>query len=103
MRTKLITEILGCFSLIVNYKGANISDRNVNNFILMLYFLKVNHFSIIAKRLEQRFLLGPRARNVLQLLKLLLTILIISHIYACVWIYVAREENANSNINYNNS
>ena len=89
VRKKLITEIFGCFSLIVNYKSANLSEKWINNLILMLYFLKINHFSDITKRIEQRFLLGPRVVNIISLFKLLLTVLLISHIYTCIWIFTA--------------
>lgn len=94
VKNSIITEIIGCLFIAFNFLTLNNTLDNTNlktirSICLMLFFIKINHFTKIAKRIEERFLLSPKVRNILKFIKLLASILIISHIYACVWIYFA--------------
>lgn len=90
VKTSLVTEILGCLSLIAHFFSW---EGYIQQFVLMLFISKVNHFSNIAARLQERFLLSPTIQNRLKLVKLLITNILISHFYACIWIYIAYQQN----------
>lgn len=65
-------------------------------FFLLFFFMKLSSFNEIIKKLEERSHLNKRISNIIQFIKLLFTIVIIAHIFACLWVFVANIES-----NYN--
>lgn len=63
---------------------------------LFLYFIKYKSITKIFKRLELRLDLKSSLLNLIALLKLLITVLFIAHIFANFWLYLARS-NPNDN------
>lgn len=57
-------------------------------FFLMFFYMKLNCFSDITKRLEELSHLKKKTSLIIQLIKLVFTILIIAHMIACLWILV---------------
>ncbi len=56
----------------------------------LLFFLKIFIFNKMTRKLEESFRIGLWAQNVLNLLKLVISILFMAHIIACIWVYEAR-------------
>lgn len=42
------------------------------------------------KKLEERYNIKHTLKNILELIKLIVTILFISHMFACIWIFFAK-------------
>ena len=42
------------------------------------------------KKIEDSFSINTKTHNILALLQLLINILLISHIFACLWIFIGR-------------
>ena len=59
---------------------------------LLFMFLKIKKFSRISNKLMERWMLGQNLRNSISLIKLLLSVLMISHVFACIWVFIGREE-----------
>lgn len=57
-------------------------------YINILFYLKINHFSKIANKFEDLFNIGPRGRNTLSLIKLLMTVFVVLHIFASIWLFI---------------
>ncbi|KAL4510985.1 hypothetical protein ABPG73_008063 [Tetrahymena malaccensis] len=70
--------------------------------LLLPIVFKHNDFYVIIKKLKQKFLLDRRAQNIIELINLLKNILVISHIFACIWLFVGLMSEQN-NIRSNNS
>ncbi|EAR91776.2 cation channel family protein (macronuclear) [Tetrahymena thermophila SB210] len=70
--------------------------------LLLPIIFKHNDFYVIIKKLKQKFLLDRRAQNIIELINLLKNILLISHIFACIWLFVGLMSDEN-NIQSNNS
>ncbi|EAR91777.2 cation channel family protein (macronuclear) [Tetrahymena thermophila SB210] len=56
--------------------------------LLIPIIFKHNDFYVIIKKLKQKFLLDRRAQNIIELINLLKNILVISHIFACIWLFI---------------
>lgn len=69
-------------------------DDTFTRIIKLCFILKVSNFSKITKRLEERFLLGPKLNNTIKFLKLLLTIILITHLCSCIWVFIALRQEA---------
>ncbi|KAL4505995.1 hypothetical protein ABPG72_013756 [Tetrahymena utriculariae] len=64
----------------------------VYKIFLMLFFFKILSLSQIFRKIEERFNLSKRVTYLLQLIKVLFTIILINHLFACLWVYVAKQE-----------
>lgn len=42
------------------------------------------------KKIKDSFILDKKMQNVVELVNLIKNILLISHVFACIWIYVAK-------------
>ncbi|KAL4438145.1 hypothetical protein ABPG74_016924 [Tetrahymena malaccensis] len=58
--------------------------------ILLLYFIKGMRISKLLTKLEEQFQVTRKQLNLLQLVKLLVFVLIVSHIFACIWLFVGK-------------
>ncbi len=69
-------------------------DRQWVNVLLLLFFLRARNFQEIFKRIEVRFKLTKTITNYIQLLYLLFTVIFLSHLFSCIWIYMGKKEQA---------
>lgn len=69
------------------YYNESSATRSTKILLLTIVF-KLNDFYVVIKKIKQKFLLDRRAQNMIELLNLLKNILIISHIFACIWVLV---------------
>ncbi|EWS74973.1 cation channel family protein (macronuclear) [Tetrahymena thermophila SB210] len=71
----------------------DIDENNASFQLLLLPFIfKVFSINATLKNFEERFNLPKFLLNMIQLAKLLLTIIFINHLFACLWLYIARIE-----------
>jgi hypothetical protein len=68
----------------------------VQNFPLILFYLKWANFQHIKQRLEQRYQLNSDIENTLSLIKLFLTLIFFCHVFAALWLWIARKEEENN-------
>ena len=54
--------------------------------------MKLNSFTKIVKRLEERSHFSKRTGNKIKLVKLLFTVIVIVHLVACIWSFVGLQE-----------
>ena len=62
----------------------------------LLFFCKIVKFSSILKKLEEMLFIDESIYNILSLLKLILRIIFISHLFACIWYYIGTLNSENS-------
>ncbi len=65
-------------------------EQQLNAWILVLIYVKINYVQQLLKRLEEVFELSVRTQNYLELLNLLFTLLFVAHVFACIWLYIPR-------------
>ncbi|EAR84198.2 cyclic nucleotide-binding domain protein (macronuclear) [Tetrahymena thermophila SB210] len=58
--------------------------------VLLLYFIKGMRITKLLTKLEEQFQVTRKQLNLLQLVKLLVFVLIVSHIFACIWLFVGK-------------
>ncbi|KAL4480344.1 hypothetical protein ABPG74_020860 [Tetrahymena malaccensis] len=109
LKNNSVTDIISVIPFIISfyfdpYINQSLGDQklaeNKPNWIqhpaykifLMLFFLKILSLSQIFRKIEERFNLSKRVTYILQLIKLLFTIILINHLFACLWVYVAKQE-----------
>ncbi|KAL4505998.1 hypothetical protein ABPG72_013759 [Tetrahymena utriculariae] len=99
----LLKDIICVFPLIFTfyyqantYQQSQQQDMNENNsqyqFLLLPFIFKVFSINSTLKKFEERFNLPRYLLNIIQLTKLLFTIIFINHMFACLWLYLARVE-----------
>ncbi|KAL4484469.1 hypothetical protein ABPG74_019646 [Tetrahymena malaccensis] len=88
---------------LIHFNGVKQSQTKMT--LLLPIIFKHNDFYVIIKKLKQKFLLDRRAQNIIELINLLKNILVISHIFACIWLFIGlkSEEFYQQNDNSNNS
>ncbi|EAR85804.2 cation channel family protein (macronuclear) [Tetrahymena thermophila SB210] len=60
--------------------------------ILLLFFIRLQKFQIIMHRFEENFHMIRSTRNIINLFKVVLNIIFVSHIFSCIWIVMAIQE-----------
>ncbi|EGR32569.1 hypothetical protein IMG5_077350, partial [Ichthyophthirius multifiliis] len=55
-------------------------------------FFKLIRVSIITHQIEERFNLKPKTINIIELIKLFLTVIIVAHLFGSIWIFVGQFE-----------
>ena len=70
------------------------NERNI--FIDCVIFLKYYHFKKITEETEQFLLIGEKLHNYINLIKLILNIILIAHIFACIWHFIGASQIENS-------
>ncbi|KAL4480341.1 hypothetical protein ABPG74_020857 [Tetrahymena malaccensis] len=70
------------------------TEQNSSYFqlILLPFIFKVFSINSTLKKFEERFNLPRFLLNIIQLIKLLFTIVFINHMFACLWLYIAMVE-----------
>lgn len=68
------------------------SHSRWKDLILFTVWLKIADFSGIVNKLQEHSILTRKYRNIIDLLKLILTIMYISHLLSCLWVVVAQIE-----------
>lgn len=61
----------------------------------LLFFLKYQKYYFIKKKLEEKLNRRKTFRFYINLLELIASFLIFSHISSCLWVYIARYEREN--------
>jgi hypothetical protein len=61
------------------------------DYFLLAFFLKLISFHQILIKLEEHNHLSKNCKNLINLLKLVFTILLISHLLSCFWIMIAQK------------
>ncbi|EAR93588.2 cation channel family protein (macronuclear) [Tetrahymena thermophila SB210] len=109
LKNNSVTDIISVIPFIISFYfdpfiNQSLSDQklaqNKPNWIqhpaykifLMFFFFKILSLSQIFRKIEERFNLSKRVTYILQLIKLLFTIILINHLFACLWVYVAKQE-----------
>ncbi|KAL4480342.1 hypothetical protein ABPG74_020858 [Tetrahymena malaccensis] len=78
---------------VIQNKEQKIDQSSAYMQLLLLPFIfKAFSINSALKKFEERFTLPRYILNIIQLIKLLFTILFINHLFACIWLYVARME-----------
>ncbi len=91
-----IVSLLPFFiKIFASYVAYDISKNHTLRFFQLLFLLKIINFQKIVQRLEERRMLSWKFKKIIELLKLIFTILFIAHIIACVWLTVAVLQNEN--------
>lgn len=92
LKTSFLKDTISSLSVfLVLYE--NIMINLIDNFLLMnffriLFFLRTRNFSIIFKELEEMFIINQSVHNILSLFKLIFRIILLSHMFACLWFYI---------------
>ena len=89
-RSKIITYYLSIHFLSDVITNVSLLFINIYPYISLLFFYKVVIFLHLLKKLEETFDLSWKSKNVIKLFKLAATMLFISHIFACLWLFEAR-------------
>jgi hypothetical protein len=88
---RLIKDI---FILVPVYIGAftSIQNSDLYSWILLVMFLKHTELKLINKRMLESFYLNRTFEHIIDIAHLLFLIVFFSHMFACVWIFMARVE-----------
>lgn len=100
VKNNIVTDMFSVMPFIsYQFMNANLDlssektlDRFVERLLLLFFFLKINSFTQIFNKLEERSNLSRRMSNIIKLLKLLFTIILIAHLFACIWLFISRLE-----------
>ena len=88
-QTYFFQDIISIFSIFLHIETEwfTISDSNhfIGYFLGSLFFFRMYSFSIIMKRLEEMCLIDQSTHNIIALFKLIFRIILLSHIFACLW------------------
>lgn len=97
LKNSFIYDIIGVLCILL-LKDNNAIDENffLLNFIRIVFFLKMINFSKIIKKLEEMFFIDQSIHNILALLKLIFRIMLLSHIFACLWFYIGTLDKTDS-------
>ena len=71
-------------------------------FLSVIFFLKLEVFSDLLKKIEESFHLTWKMKNIINLFKLMILILCISHIFACIWLLEAKYNPMDPETEYEN-
>ena len=104
LKTYCFKDILSIVSIFLQL---NKTDHLAESFLIMnmfriLFFLRMINFSAIIKKLEEMFFIDQSVHNILSLVKLIFRIILLSHIFACLWFYIATLSPNSSWISHNN-
>ena len=105
VKTSFLKDIISIISIFLQLYKETSGDL-MDNFLLInvfrvLFFLRMINFSLIIKRLEEMFFIDQSVHNILSLFKLIFRIILLSHIFACLWFYVGTLHTENSWIVHN--
>lgn len=68
------------------------SGSDPQNYILLTFFIKSSRVNKMLKKIEELFPLNTTLQNTVQLAHLFYNILMISHLFCCIWLFVAYEQ-----------
>lgn len=71
-----------------NEEKTGIFSQYYDDYLLFIFYLKIRRFGKIFARLEELLLTNINFHHLISLLKLIFRIIFISHIFACLWIYM---------------
>lgn len=77
---------LNHFEKIIKRLEAGYKIKNIFYLFIIIILMKINKFK------KKRLILGPKVKSLIGLFKLIISILVISHLFACIWILVHRLE-----------
>ena len=87
----LYYDLGSCISVIAYYIQHSSSRTTRWGLALLLpIMLKQNDINFLIKKVKDIFLLDKKMQNIIELVNLLKNILLISHVFACIWIYTAK-------------
>ena len=96
MNNNFTIDIVSITPMLIHYILLEKNQENFNieefyyNFYLLLSIMRLYKFSYIGKKIEERYNISHITKDVFRLLKLLGTILLFSHFFACIWIIFAK-------------
>ena len=94
MRNYFIIDLmsLGPIVFIDIYENFIFSNEKESlfTFFTFFFFLKISHFQEIISKFEEMIFIDRMFRNTLSLIKLIFRILLISHVFACLWYMVGQ-------------
>lgn len=82
-------DALSICTLIITMINHYSSEIESINLILFLFFSQGHYFRKIIKDFEESLNLSKEVYSVLQLIKLILTLVYVEHIFSCLWYYLA--------------
>ena len=96
MRNSLLVDIFSLVPIVVTDIAEFVifkdEGQNYFTFFTFLFFLKMSHFQDILSKFEEMIFIDKMFRNTLSLIKLIFRILLISHIFACFWYMIGRDQ-----------
>ncbi|KAL4436275.1 hypothetical protein ABPG74_015866 [Tetrahymena malaccensis] len=96
IKNMLFVDLLSIVPLIV-YFLKHKNSVSITSFFLLFFFCKIRCFTRIFRKLEEIIRMQYVALNLLQLFKLLSTILFFTHIFSCIWIYTGESTSEQNN------
>ena len=66
------------------------------NILHVVFFLQFFYLKKLMKNLQQYLFVDEKILNYLNLLKLLFSMIMLSHIFACIWLFIGKLENDNT-------
>ena len=90
MKSYMFKDFISIVSIFLQINATNDFAENffVMNLFRFLFFLKMINFSAIIKKLEEMVIIDQSVHNILSLIKLIFRIILLSHIFACLWYYI---------------
>lgn len=55
-----------------------------------MFFFRIQPFSFIKEKLQERIYEKKKFNSILELIELLFIVMYFAHIFACIWIFVAK-------------
>ncbi|KAL4487100.1 hypothetical protein ABPG72_001552 [Tetrahymena utriculariae] len=96
IRNMLFVDLMSIGPLIA-YFLKHQKSVSITSFFLLSFFCKIKCFTRIFRKLEEIIRMQYVALNLLQLFKLLSTILFFTHIFSCIWIYTGESTSQQNN------
>ena len=90
LKTNFLKDMIGIFSIFFHMQSKYLIDLSFffYNLLRILFFMKMSNFSITIKQLEEMCFIDESTHNILSLFKLIFRIILLSHIFACLWYFI---------------
>jgi hypothetical protein len=93
-------DLLSISSLLIAFINCYTTEVDQINLVIFLFFSQAHYFRKILNNFEESLNLSKEVYCVLQLLKLILTLVYVEHIFSCMWYFVANYEQSHGRDNW---
>lgn len=87
-KNQLFYDILSLIYIFLNILMPNQAYFGYENLLAFLFFLRIGNLNRITTRIEEFILLDETFFNLISLIKLIFGVLVLSHLFACIWHYI---------------